>query len=221
MSGAGVRMGKILRDVPRHYAEECDRLTMKISNSFRPPEPAMSPDTNDVLFDAIAFAARAHRHQIRKDGQTPYVSHPFRVAMVVRQVFGFDDPKLIAAAALHDTIEDTTTDYEDLERHFGRTVASWVVTLTKDMRLPEAERERVYCEQLKAAGWQACVCKLADIYDNIADSALLSDSHRKRTVERSRFYLDAWSGNVPAEAKVAYNMVQNRVAAVEYQLAKG
>ena len=181
----------------------------------------MSPDPNDVLFDAIAFAARAHRHQIRKDGLTPYVSHPFRVAMVVRQVFGFDDPKLIAAAALHDTIEDTTTDYEDLEQQFGQSVASWVAALTKDMRLPEAERERAYCERLAAAGWQACVCKLADIYDNLADGALLSDAHRKRTVERSRFYLDAWSGRVPDEAKGAYNLVQNRVAAVEYLLAKG
>ncbi|MBL8864243.1 MAG: bifunctional (p)ppGpp synthetase/guanosine-3',5'-bis(diphosphate) 3'-pyrophosphohydrolase [Planctomycetia bacterium] len=181
----------------------------------------MSPDHDEILFDAIAFAARVHRHQVRKDGQTPYVSHAYRVAMIVRHVFGFDEPKMLAASVLHDTIEDTTTDFEDLETNFGRTVAGWVAALTKDTRMPEAERERAYCEQLLAAGWQVCVCKLADIYDNLADSAKLTVGHRRRTVERSQVYLAVWSGRVPAEAKAAYNLVQNRLHAVESQLANG
>jgi guanosine-3',5'-bis(diphosphate) 3'-pyrophosphohydrolase len=180
----------------------------------------MSPDQYEILFDAIAFAARAHRHQVRKDGQTPYVSHAFRVAMAVRHVFGFDDPKILAAAALHDTIEDTQTDRDDLERSFGRTVAGWVAALTKDMRLPEAERERAYCEQLLAAGWEVCVCKLADILDNLTDGAKLSESQLRRSTERSRAYLLAWSGRVPNEAKAAYQIVQNRLQALESQLAK-
>lgn len=181
----------------------------------------MSPESDDLIFDAIAFAARAHRHQVRKDGQTPYVSHAFRVAMVVRQVFGFDDPKLIAAALLHDTIEDTTTDYDDLERRFGPDVAGWVAALTKDMRLPEAEREAAYLEHLTVGGWPVCVCKLADIYDNLGDCVHLSDKQRRRAAERSRKYLDALSGQVPTEAKAAFNHVQNRLSALENQLAKG
>jgi (p)ppGpp synthase/HD superfamily hydrolase len=181
----------------------------------------MAPDHDEILFDAISFAARAHRQQVRKDGLTPFVSHPYRVAMVVRHVFGFDDPKLLAAAVLHDTIEDTTTDYEDLETNFGRTVAGWVVALTKDMRLPEAERERVYCEQLLAGGWQVCVCKLADIYDNLADGAKLSEGQRRRAADRSRAYLAAWSGKVRREAKAAYTLVQNRLKAFESRLANG
>jgi guanosine-3',5'-bis(diphosphate) 3'-pyrophosphohydrolase len=181
----------------------------------------MSPDHDEILFDAIAFATRAHRHQVRKDGQTPYVSHVYRVAMIVRHVFGFDDPKLLAAAVLHDTIEDTTTDYEDLESNFGRTVAGWVAALTKDMRLPESEREKAYCAQLLAGGWHVCVCKLADVYDNLADGAKLTPGQRRRGVERSRMYLDAWSGRVPPEAKAAYTMVQNRLHAVESLLANG
>lgn len=167
----------------------------------------MPPDNVEILFDAIAFAARAHRHQLRKDGQTPYVSHVYRVAMTVRHVFGYDDPKLLAAAILHDTIEDTTTDYDDLESNFGRTVSGWVAALTKDMRVPEAEREKAYCEQLLAGGWQVCVCKLADIYDNLGDVAKLTASQRRRSAERSRSYLDAWTGRVPNEAKAAYTLV--------------
>ena len=64
------------------------------------------------------------RHQLRKDGQTPYAAHPFRVCLVVRHVFGLDDPDFLAAALLHDTIEDTTTDFYDVAEKFSPTVAA-------------------------------------------------------------------------------------------------
>ncbi len=86
--------------------------------------------------EAAAFAARAHRHQLRKDGRTPYVSHVVRVALTVTQVFWCDDPVVLAAALLHDTIEDTTTDYDDLAERFGKEVADCVAALTKNMTLP-------------------------------------------------------------------------------------
>src|SRR2546421_13103378 len=111
------------------------------------------PDAVRPLLDAIAFAARAHRHQLRKDGQTPYASHPFRVCLVTRHVFGIDDPQVLTAAVLHDTVEDTTTDYDDLREHFGQEVAGWVALLSKDKRQPEPEREAAYVEQLVHAPW--------------------------------------------------------------------
>src|SRR6476660_6714705 len=89
------------------------------------------------LLEAASFAARAHRHQLRKDGQTPYAAHPFRVCLIVRHVFGIDDPDTLTAALLHDTIEDTTTDFDDLEKQFGVKVAGWVAALTQDKRLPD------------------------------------------------------------------------------------
>src|SRR4051794_3522816 len=103
------------------------------------------------LLEAVSFAARAHRHQTRKDGQTPYVAHVFRVCLIVRHVFGIDDPKVLTAAALHDAIEDTPTDYDDLEEAFGRDAATWAAALCKDMRRPEQERERDYVAHLAAA----------------------------------------------------------------------
>jgi guanosine-3',5'-bis(diphosphate) 3'-pyrophosphohydrolase len=179
----------------------------------------ISTDANQLLFDAIAFAARAHRHQIRKDGQTPYVSHVFRVAMVVRQVFGFDDPKLMTAAILHDTIEDTTTDYDDIADRFGDDIAKIVVALTKDMRMPDAEREEAYLKQLVAGGWPVLVCKLADVYDNLGDSAHLSPKSRGRTIKRSQDYLDAFRTLVPPEAAKAFRLVEARVAEMEKSMA--
>src|SRR5215217_2629487 len=106
----------------------------------------MPDPTHDIrmLLEAASFAARAHRHQLRKDGQTPYAAHPFRVCLIVRHVFGIDDPDVLAAALLHDTIEDTTTDFDDLAIAFGPRIAGWAAALSKDGRLPEPEREAAY-----------------------------------------------------------------------------
>jgi guanosine-3',5'-bis(diphosphate) 3'-pyrophosphohydrolase len=110
-----------------------------------------------------------HVHQLRKDNRTPYIAHPFRVAMTVRDVFGEDDPEILAAALLHDVIEDTTTDYDDVRERFGPRVADLVAALTKDMRLPESSREAAYDQGLMDAEWGAKLIKLADVYDNLCD----------------------------------------------------
>src|SRR5688572_21773059 len=115
----------------------------------------MSKASGHLWQQAASFAARLHQGQVRKDGKTPYIAHPFRVAMTVRDVFGVDDPVAVAAALLHDVIEDTTADYDDLQREFGAEVARVVAALTKDMRLPEQEREAAYDRQLSTAPWQA------------------------------------------------------------------
>src|SRR5579883_2187980 len=111
-------------------------------------------NTARPLLEAVAFAARAHQGQRRKDGETPYASHPFRVCLVVRDVFGIDDRQVLTAALLHDTVEDTTTDFDDIEERFGADVARWVAALSKDKRLQELEREQAYVAQLADAPWQ-------------------------------------------------------------------
>ncbi|MGI9013093.1 MAG: HD domain-containing protein [Phycisphaerales bacterium] len=119
---------------------------------------------------AAAFAARAHQHQVRKDSCTPYFSHPCRVALTLSQVFGCQDDEVIAAALLHDVIEDTTADYDDILESFGERVADLVAALTKDMRLIEEMREPAYDDQLKAGPREARLIKLADVFDNLSDS---------------------------------------------------
>lgn len=119
---------------------------------------------------AASFAAHAHRNQIRKDNKTPYFAHPVRVAFTVRDVFGCEDQIALAAAFLHDTIEDTTTDYDDLAELFGTRVADCVAALTKNPTLPEPVREPAYDQGLAAAPWQARLVKLADVYDNFHDA---------------------------------------------------
>src|SRR3954454_7402176 len=123
-----------------------------------------------TLLEAAGFAARAHRNQLRTIRQTPYAAHPFRVCLIVRHVFGIDDPEVLTVALLHDTIEDTTTNFDDLEERFGARVAGWVAHLSKDTRLPDEERDAAYMGTLAAAEPAVKVVKLADILDNLTDS---------------------------------------------------
>ncbi len=167
------------------------------------------------LFEAIAFAARAHQGQKRKDGLTPYVSHVFRVAMVVREVFGINDLAMLTAAVLHDTIEDTTTDYDDLQEHFGDQIAGYVAALSKDKRLPEQERERDYQARLAASAWQVKVCKLADVFDNLNDSGHMPPDKQARTLRNARRYLNALNRDLPEQARGPFKIVSDLLATKE------
>lgn len=159
------------------------------------------------LLDAVAFAARAHQGHVRKDKITPYVSHVFRVCLIVRDVFEIKDPRVLMAAALHDTIEDTRTDFDDLKEHFDADVAEWVALLSKDTRRPEKEREKEYLKQLVQAPWQVQAAKLADIFDNLIDSGHLTPEARTRLLRRARGYLDALGPRLAPELKRPFAVV--------------
>jgi (p)ppGpp synthase/HD superfamily hydrolase len=135
---------------------------------------------------AASLAARAHVHQRRKDGQTPYVAHPFRVAMTVRDVFGCADETALTIAVLHDTIEDTTVDYDDILSQYGAAVADGVAALTKNKMLREDVRETEYDRRLGAADWRARLVKLADTFDNLSDLANFDEGSRAAQLERLR-----------------------------------
>ncbi|HUR55155.1 MAG TPA: HD domain-containing protein [Gemmataceae bacterium] len=170
---------------------------------------------NPDVFAAVAFAAKAHQGQFRKDGKTPYVSHVVRVCLVVRHVFGFDDPEMLCAALLHDTIEDTTTDRDDIDENFGPTVGKWVAALTKNATLPFDEREADYCNRLAAADWPVKACKLADIYDNIGDVKTFSPAGRRNAAQKSHRYLDAMRPSLPDHVVPALELVESRLAELE------
>ena len=160
------------------------------------------------VLDAVAFAARAHRDQLRKDGKTPYVSHVFRVCLVLRDLFRVADLAVLTAAVLHDTLEDTTTDFDDLEESFGKEIAGWVATLSKDKRLAHDAREQAYCRGLTAAPWQVQVCKLADIFDNLMDSSQGPAEGRQRVLRNARRYLDALQADLKDQAAEPWKKVE-------------
>lgn len=160
-----------------------------------------------TLLEAASFAARAHQGHFRKDDKTPYISHPFRVCLILRHVFGVADPETLMAGLLHDTIEDTRTDFDDLKDEFGSEVAAWVDALSKDKRKPEDEREAAYCQTLAKASPQVRLCKLADLFDNLMDLPNLPAEKRERSLRNGEKYLDTLRANAPPETLKALSIV--------------
>ena len=164
--------------------------------------------------EAAAFSARAHRHQYRRDKRTPYASHPVRVALTIACVFGITNEAILAAALLHDVIEDCDVDYDDIHEQFGAVVADLVACLTKDMRLIEPDREKAYDAQLAAGSWQARLIKLADVYDNMSDAE--NESSKRSMIVRAKRALSL-AANCP-ELAPASTIVENLVEKVESEL---
>ena len=121
------------------------------------------------LLRAAGFAARKHQGQTRADNRTPYFSHVARVTLILSHVFGVDDEEILTAALLHDTLEDTATDYDEIAALFGKRVADDVVVLTKNVTLPKKDREEDYVQRLSTASESVMIAKMADLYDNLSD----------------------------------------------------
>lgn len=166
-----------------------------------------------LILEAAAFSARAHAGQYRRDGVTPYASHPFRVCFILRHIFKVKNEEALAAALLHDTLEDTATDFEDLEKLFGARVAHWASLLSKDRRLPEIQREKDYIHQLAGAPDEVKLAKLADIYDNLTDSLKSSAKEKTKTLSRVKTYFAVLKGknSLLAPARAAVTALMSKI----------
>jgi guanosine-3',5'-bis(diphosphate) 3'-pyrophosphohydrolase len=131
----------------------------------------MIHDTTFVL-EALAFAAHQHRDQRRKGAhQAPYVNHCICVAHTLSSVGGVDDPTTLAAALLHDTLEDTDASARELEMRFGADVARIVQEVTDDDALPKGERKRRQVDRASSLSREARLVRLADKICNVRDIA--------------------------------------------------
>lgn len=133
----------------------------------------MSTDENTSpmarVLQAAAFAAERHSNQRRKGKQAaPYINHPIGVASCLADA-GVEDPVILAAALLHDTVEDTDTSLEELEQLFGARVAGIVAEVTDDKSLPKAERKRLQILTASKKSIEAKQVKLADKICNLQD----------------------------------------------------
>jgi (p)ppGpp synthase/HD superfamily hydrolase len=131
--------------------------------------------TNGMILIARAadFAARAHAAQRRKgDAQEPYINHLAEVALLLTEATGGEDAALIAAGWLHDTLEDTATEREELETLFGPDVAALVAEVTDDKSLKKAERKRLQVETAPSKSARARLIKIADKTSNLRAIAL-------------------------------------------------
>ncbi|KDB08065.1 metal dependent phosphohydrolase [Burkholderia sp. lig30] len=141
------------------------------------------------LIAAIAFAADKHRHQRRKDHEgSPYINHPIALANVLANEAGVEDERVLVAAVLHDTVEDTETTEQELLRVFGKDVADIVMEVTDDKDLPKDERKRLQIEHAAHISRRAKLVKLADKICNVRD--IVTSPPADWPLERKQAYFD-------------------------------
>lgn len=157
----------------------------------------------DIFEKAVRFAFSTHAGQVRKDGSL-YILHPLEDAAIVGTMT--NDREVLAAAVLHDTIEDTAATKEDLIENFGERVASLVMSETEnkrkgiDEKLTWKIRKEESLELLKSGSIDTKMLWLGDKLSNI------------RAIKRGfdkigKSYLDMFNQNDPNEQRWYYKTV--------------
>jgi len=167
-------------------------------------------DTVAAILKALHFAADKHRDQRRKDEDaSPYINHPIEVAELLARIGGVTDLVTLQGAILHDTIEDTDTSPEELEREFGPEVRRVVEEVTDDKNLPKADRKRLQIEHASHISDRARLVKLADKMSNVR--SVTETPPAKWPLERRQEYLD-WTEQVVAGLRGCNPALENRYA---------
>ena len=124
-----------------------------------------------LLDKAIVFAVNAHRNTERRGKGFPYIVHPMEAVEIVATIT--PDQELLAAAALHDTVEDTNVTVEEIRREFGDRVAELVHTESDQIVAGESEesswtvRKRAAISRLKQAPRDAKIVAMGDKLSNM------------------------------------------------------
>ena len=147
-----------------------------------------------MILKAAEFAARKHRDQRRKDkAASPYINHPILLAEVLSGVGRITSANVLAAALLHDTLEDTETTRAELRKAFGPRIAKIVEEVTDDKRLPKQRRKQLQVEHAAQISKSAKLVKLADKIANLSD--MLASPPADWSLQRKREYFD-WAKRV-------------------------
>lgn len=155
---------------------------------------ARKPGDFGVVLAAMAFAAHKHRDQHRKGSTaSPYINHPITLATLLWEEGGVEEPEILAAALLHDTLEDTETTYDELRGQFGATIADIVVEVSDVKWLRKDARKALQVARAGRATHGARLVKLADKIANLRD--IVADPPEGWTLERKREYFD-WAKSV-------------------------
>src|SRR6202165_628517 len=148
-----------------------------------------NPNTSEALLNrAYVYAMKAHGEQKRASGD-PYFSHPLAVAAILTDL-KLDD-STIAAALLHDTIEDTAATRDEIDQMFGQDIGALVEGLTKLKKLDLVTKEAKQAENLRklllaiADDVRVLLVKLADRLHNMRTLSHVPPETRRRTAEET------------------------------------
>jgi (p)ppGpp synthase/HD superfamily hydrolase len=169
---------------------------------------------------ALAYAEARHRGQRREADDVPFVAHPIEVAALLEEC-GYTDP-VIAAAVLHDVLEDTDAERQELEEQFGAEIATLVAALTDDPSIgDEAERKAALRLQVAQAGEPVPAIFAADKISKAREVRLLAsrqqvDGSLAVKVEHHQESLEMLEQTIPGHELV--QRLRTEIDALESQL---
>lgn len=147
----------------------------------------------DLFIKALRFASDKHMTHRRKGcDSVPYINHLIKVAEILYTIGDENNEEILAAAILHDTLEDTDTTFEELNSIFGTRIAELVREVTDDMSLSYEDRKRHQIKNAIFISNDARKLKIADKISNIKDILELPLNWSNR---RKRQYID-WAEQV-------------------------
>ena len=168
--------------------------------------------------DVVDFIIDAHGNQKRKYTGEPYWVHPVEVATIVRLVC--DDEQVVAAAYLHDTLEDTNTSYEDIANKFGKKTADLVVEVTNVAVASDgnrAARKAIERDHLAKASPEGQTIKLADVISNVQSIAANDPNFARVYLVEKKELLDVLqTGNAELRQR-AYQLITESTLVLDRQ----
>ncbi|MFM7021781.1 MAG: HD domain-containing protein [Flavobacteriales bacterium] len=125
---------------------------------------------HNLIFRALNFAALKHASHKRKGSDAlPYINHPIKVTSIIAQFVPEASSELIAAAVLHDVVEDSDATINDIKNMFGATIASIVNEVTDDKTLSKAECRKKQIENAPHLSYNAKLIRICDKIANVRD----------------------------------------------------
>lgn len=127
--------------------------------------------STDIIDRAIIFAVKSHSGISRKGNNLPYIVHPMEAVSIVSAMT--EDQELLAAAALHDVVEDTDATIEEIRREFGDRVADLVdkesinVKIPGEVRKPWRETKQATLNSIKSSSMESKIVAMGDKLSNM------------------------------------------------------
>jgi len=146
----------------------------------------------ELIEKAKAFATNCHKTQTRKFDGKPYIVHPEAVASLVDQFGG--SPEMVAAAWLHDVVEDCGITVRDLIEHFGTQVSGLVWELTSPKDLNKSKKAEYLLDKMNTMSSDALTIKLCDRLNNVSDFNTAPKGFVNKYAPETQFIIDELEG---------------------------
>jgi (p)ppGpp synthase/HD superfamily hydrolase len=167
--------------------------------------------SNDLCNKAFVFATQRHFGQKRKYlSEIPAIEHPSSVANRIAEFTS--NPEIIAAAFLHDTLEDTTTTFEELKQRFGVRIAQLVLELTSDKDQSHRQGKAVYLsEKINHMSPAARLVKWADREHNVSELALCPLNFAQTYADQTLYIIDHLTIRPTADELVLIKSIRQKI----------